>query len=45
MPQIMWINATWSTSFDAVINSEEAEHWKYAMDEEMKVLEENNTYI
>ena len=33
------------SSFDAAINCKEAEHWKDAMDEEMKVLEENNTYI
>ena len=33
------------SSFDAAINSEDAEHWKDAMDEEMKVLDENDTYI
>ena len=43
MPQIMWININIPSSFDAAINSEEAEHWKDAMDE--KMLEGNNTYI
>ena len=33
------------SSFDDAINSEDAEHWKYAMDEEMKALGENDTYI